>query len=524
VAATPTHNISVPDLLFRIRSKGIKIWADNGQLRYRPSKEALTLEEIDEIRRLKADIIDFFRQASAANAVEATIPRRQNPRRAPLTYSQKLWWHHLQLDTRASMRAVAGAARLSGQLNIAALRESLAELVRRHEALRTRIVAVDGVPGQLVDEPFECDLKIIDLRPVPEQERRARTRDVIQQFIHQPVSVASGPLFSATLIELGDQDHVLVIATEHLISDGVSIGILWRELFTLYFQCGKDSTRQLLPATCVQFGDYAQWQQQTSPAWAREHGEYWTQRLHGAGRVRLSEDDTTPSERRPTWGRQPVWWGEGASKELRALSRREKTSLVMAALTAYVAFVLQWCRITDLVMVFVANGRLHPAVENTVGYFAAPLFLRIELLEGDRFLDLLKRVTQEYSLAYEHSDSGKMAAEVPSPEFAWNPRFNWLPRELNRSLFGPVDDLDAARRLAIEPYELEILPREDIRWSGELELLVADGSDGVRGQFVYRADRFTAHSVERLARNLQFFVEKMVSEPWSRVSTVRPIS
>ena len=454
------------------------------------------------------------------NAVEVRIPQRQNARRAPLTYSQELWWNRLQLDTRVSMRAVAGAARLSGQLNIAALRGSFAELVRRHEALRTRIVTVDGVPGQLVDEQFECDLKLIDLRPLPENERSARTRDMIEHFIHEPVSVAAGPLFAARLIELGDQDHVLVIATEHMISDGVSIGILWRELFTLYERLGKKAAQQLLSPPSVQFGDYAQWQQQMSLTWAREHGDYWTQRLHGAKRVQLSENDTTPAGRRPRWGRHPVWWGEVVSDRLRALSRRENTSLVMAALTAYVAFVLQWCRITDLVMVFVANGRLHPAVENTVGYFAAPLFLRIELLGGDSFLDLLKRVGEEYSRAYEHSDSGKVAAEVPSPEFAWNPRFNWLPRELNRSLSGPIDDSDAQTRLAIEPYELEVLPREDIQWDGELELLIADGSDGVRGHFVYRADRLTAHSVECFARNLQLFVEKMVGEPLSRVSAV----
>jgi amino acid adenylation domain-containing protein len=440
---------------------------------------------------------------SAAALEQPRIVPRVPCDRVPLTFSQRWLWNALKLDQCPSTRAVAAAVRLKGRVHIGHLRQSFADLLRRHEALRTRIVLVEGIPQQEIDPYVEYDLPIVCLTSLCESDRVAEAKRLAEEIVHEPISLAVGPLFCARLLTLTDDDHVLVIAMDHMISDAVSRSIVFRDLWAIYRQLARGLGSSILPLA-VQFADYALWQHETLHSWMEQHGAYWNRRLHGSRRLCVPAGDLGVGATRAKLGRLPVSFGESLSAQLRDLSRRERTTLVMSVLTVYVALLSRVCKETDLVVAFIAMARLHPEVENTVGYFNAPLFLRMTLSDEDSFVSLLRRVTEEYGTAYRHSDCGKLAAQIPEPEFVWNPRFNWIPGE-----FAPV----ATGGAALEPRDFELAPREDSEWGGELELAVSDTREGVRGTLSYRADRLTGSTMERFRRDLVLLVEELVAHP-----------
>ena len=192
----------------------------------------------------------------------------------------------------------------------------------------------------------------------------------------------------------------------------------------------------------------------------------------------------------------------------------------MSVLTVYVAAVARWYRRNDLVIPFISLGRPHhPGMENTVGYFGVPLFLRIVLRDEDRLLDLLQRVTQEYSTASEHHDYCRIMAQVPGPSFTSNPSFNWLAGELN---LRPIENIvvSEGEELNVQPYPFEIVNRDAFIWDGELRMDLSDGPAGIGGTLIYNADRLTREAIESFKDYLFLFAEQLVKN--SRASVVQP--
>jgi hypothetical protein len=508
----------VADLLFALRTQGIQVWSDKGRLRYHSSNGALAPEDLERLRALKPRILEFL-QASPAHTADPPLAPRPHSDRAPLTFSQRWFWNIRQLETRSSMRSVAGAVRLSGRLNIETLRGCFVTLVRRHEALRSRIVAQDGIPEQCIDAAADDILEICDLTPLPAAEREIQLERLVKQIIYEPLSVAAGPLFAARLLKLVDCNHVLVVAMDHMISDGASLGILWREILTLYEQ-SIHGRAQSLPSMSIQFADYALWQQATQQSWTKKHAGYWTQRLAGARCVRLSADGEVVESGPVKWAVLPVRLGESASLEIRDFSRREHTTPVMTVFTAYCASILRWAETSDVVVPFLTIGRLRPEIAGTLGFFGHPLFLRVQLLEQDSLLDLLARVTREYGAAYEHDDEARIAAQLPTPQFVWNPSFSWNPQEFSLSGARCPGNAEPDDALAVEQLELEITPREDIRWEAEPRLDLSDTAHGVIGTLRYRTDRYSVDAMQRFERSFRLFAQKLVEQPHARVTTL----
>jgi hypothetical protein len=508
----------VRDLLFSMRKEGVKIWAENGKLRYQASRKSLRTGDLESLKALRDDIRAFLAQHHP-NRMESVPTPRPPSDRAPVSFPQQYLWNLLDLENKPSMRWVAAAIRLSGSLDIGFLRQGFQTLIHRHEALRTRIVVFDGVPEQYVDKAGEYTLDSLDLTSLPLRARELDARRLVEQVVNEPIFVGVGPLFAARLLKLDHCCHVLVVATDHLISDGASLGIIWRDLLTLYSQSVRGQFHSL-PGIAVQYPDYAAWQQKTNHFWMQKHQAYWVRRLAGTRRLHLFEQKETASVSEMKWARLPIKFGKTLSNDLLKISRRGRTSLVMSVFTAFVALISRWCNVADLILPFGTGGRAYPEVDNTVGYFGTAIFLRIELLEGDTFLDLLSRVTQEYATAYDHNDSYRMLVHMRGPEFTLNPLFNWIPHEFNMNATCSNNLLQLHDSLTIDPFDFAITPRDDQNLDNEPRLDISDSKDGVIGTIGYRADRFAPNSVERFAQSLVLFAQKMAREPASRVKAV----
>ena len=452
--------------------------------------------------------------------VREIIAARAPGEPVPLTFSQLWTWNVLGLEQTHSTRAIAVGQRLLGPLSPQLLSASFAALVRRHEALRTTIVVSAGVPHQHVAADHGYELELIDLRSLSSTARETRARDLAEQLAHEPIDVASGPLFAARLLNMGNDQHVLIVAMDHMISDGASVGILLRDLWSLYAQ----SARQLpfaLAKIPLQFADYAVWEQKGHPGWVEQHGAYWNRRLSGAARLQLFPRVATPASR-PKMESLHFEIEEALCGELRHLSRREGTTLAMSTFTAYVALCMRWCNTTDVVVSFVTMGRQFPALKHAIGYFGSSSFLRVQSRAEDNFLDLLRRVTQEYASVYQHADSGRLAVLAPTSDFAANPRFNWQPARFNSTSSTDTELLqDPTLRLSQEP--IDIAPRTDLDGrAGGPELMLGDSNGAIAGRFWYRADLYPSSAAGRFERSLRHFVNVMVTTPLTRIAELWP--
>ncbi len=506
----------IAHFLGHVRKKRVRLWLENGELHYKAPKNALTREDIERFRASRGQIVAFLERSTGAETAEPKLGPRQQFDRVPLTFSQLTHWRSHRLHEQPSIRTLASATRLRGRLDIGLLHESLTETVRRHEALRTRIVVADGLPTQEITESSDCKLGVDDFTALSEDARDIEVRHLIDQLILEPVHLAVDPLFKVRLAKLRDDEHVLIVTMEHIISDAFSLNILLRDLFTIYMQA-LDGRALFLPAIPIQFADYAVWRRDAHTSWIERHGAYWDERLRGCQRLRFPESDSSSAANRMGCGTVPLKIGKNLKAELREWCLLGRTTLVMSVFTAYVGLVLRWCNEEEGVFPYQTDGRFSPKVENTIGYFASVLYLRIELRDSDSFVDLLNRVTKEYCKAYEHADFSYIGTQVHQAEFMRNAGFNWVSQEPKSDLskWGRSEDAITACPVSFthpvwERYEADIEP---------LMLLYDSGAEIVGGVH-YPLNRFSKNTMERFGLNFLVFLKTLLKQPQTRVKDI----
>jgi hypothetical protein len=501
-------------VLESLRKKGVKLWMENSQLRYKAPRGVLTQEDIESLKLYRDQIAALLKQFTDAENAEPKLERRSRLDRAPLAFSQLAHWNFYRLSERPAIRQIASATRLQGQLNVNALQKSIAEVVRRHDALRTRIVVIDGVPMQEVAESGGCELEVSDLTGLPEALLETEVKRLIESYILQPIDVAVDPLFGVRLLKLRDDEHVLIMTMEHIISDMFSMNILMRETFEAYMQALKARDFSL-PEIPVQFADYAVCQRNTLASWMEKHGTHWNERLAGCQPLRFPGGKSSPPAINLGWGILPVRIGMELKKELSEWSRLRRTTLVMSVFTAYVALVLRWCNASESIIRYQSDGRVSSEIQNTIGYFASALYIRTGLLEGDRFIDLLNHVIDQYCKAYEHTDFSYFSAQVSPPEITRSSGFNWLPQ---RSKFDSVGSEDA---ITCSPVNFVHPMGKNLEVDGEPSIgLLETEEGGIAGEVWFPLNRFSVETMERFGRNFLVFIQALLRQPEGRVRDI----
>jgi hypothetical protein len=385
-------------------------------------------------------------------------------------------------------------------------------MVGRHEALRTRIATTNGIPTQEITKSTEYEFEIDDLSTLLEDEREVEVQRQIERLILKPVDLAVGPLFGVRLLTLGMNEHVLIVALEHIISDAYSMNILLRDLFATYTHIVRGRAVSL-PTILVKFSDYAVWQRNAHQSWREKHGAYWDDYLLGSRRLRFPADQNTPAGGVSGWGSVPLQIGRALKAELREWCQLRRTTLVMSVFAAYVGIVLRWCNVSEGVIQYQSDGRVNSKMENTIGYFASTLFLRVQLLETDSFVDLVRRVTAKYWEAHEYVGLYDMASRVPQPEFTRNSLFNWVPQAPK----GERYDLEG---ITCSPVHFEHPIRRNLDWDNEPSILLFDTEDEIVVSVTFPLSRFSIETMERFARNFLGFISVLLRQPERRVADI----
>ncbi len=487
---------SAANLVEAVRGKGVHLWSDSGRLRYRAPKGALTHDERERLAAASPEILALLADVPGDWHTSVHEPGRAHGRRAPLAFSQLAHWQLYALRERSTIRHIAGAWRLRGALNCAALERSIAEVVRRHEALRTRIAVIDGAPMQEVMEGKIASLVLEDLSDVPEGERETAVQRRIESLIHEPVLLSRGPLFEARLLKVHEREHVLLAVMEHAIADMASVEVFRSEVLHAYEQVLRHRPI-CLPAASLQFTDYAESQWAHHRQWLETHGRYWAERLNGSERVRFPTDGEASHRAEAGWGMVPVRIGRDLKQKLRAWCRAQRTTLVMTLFTAYVASVMRWCATSDVVVQYAIDGRVDARAERAIGFLASLLYLRVQARETDNFVDLLRAVTREYCQAFEHADAYYLATQVPRPEFTRTCMFNFVPYrgEAARPQFMPPQ-----ASITCEPIPCSHLMLKSLELDYEPMLVLFEAEDEIAGAVHFARRSFSAEAMERFTR------------------------
>jgi Condensation domain len=497
------------DILVMLRDVGIELSRSGNQISCIDPNRILTRHEARIIEARQTDISAVIDRHPAPPATRSpSLPIRSGTS-APLTFAQQVWWNMYGLGSKRSARVMSHTTQLRGALIVNALKESFTELVRRHAALRSYIQVMDGVPIQIFPATGDCPLEFSDASH--EADSHAAARSLVEQFLCAPVDLTTGPLLAGVLIKLSPREHILSIAMDHMISDRVSVEIVLRDLWGMYVRVLREATISL-PMSSIQFSDYALLQCAEREPWRQEHGQYWSHRLANAAcaRIAVKVPSARPTHPKPT--AVPVRLGSELTQGLQELGQRYRTPLTMVLLCVYAASVMRCCDRTDIVIPFLAANRTLPEIQDTIGFFAAMLHLRIEVAGRDRCVDLLKRVTDEYRGACEHNDFGRIASGLPPPVFAANPSFNWHPH----SPPSPLRELDRSEHaITALPFQVSPPPftRTEIEIETDAALTLAESPDGLTGNLWYPSEPLSSERATELRRLFYSFSRQMLMAP-----------
>ncbi|HEY0014807.1 MAG TPA: amino acid adenylation domain-containing protein [Longimicrobium sp.] len=423
---------------------------------------------------------------------------------APLSFAQRRLWFLEQLEPGTGAYNIPTALRLAGEVDVDALGRALAEIVHRHQVLRTTFATVDGEPVQRVSPAGAFALGV-------EEVDAAALDGRIMAEGWRPFDLERGPLLRARLFRLTEREHVLLVSMHHAVSDGWSHGVLLGELAALYEAFTRGEVSPLAPLA-VQYADYAAWQRERmANDRLRPQLEWWKARLAGAPAVlELPTDRPRTALQGHAGAVARFTLPAELAAGLRALSRREGATLFMTLMAAWQVLLARYSGQEDLVVGSPIAGRTRPEVEGLVGCFVNTLALRGDLSGDPAFRELLARVRESLLGACAHQD---LPFETLVEELAPERSLQHTP--LFQVLFT-MQEMEARTRLG--GMVAETLPTGVETAKFDLLLSFVDDGERLRGRISYRTALFDASTIERMTGHLRVLLHGAVSDPGARIS------
>jgi amino acid adenylation domain-containing protein len=429
----------------------------------------------------------------------------------PLSFAQQRLWFLSQLEPNNPFYNQPTALRLTGQLNIAVLEQSLKEIIRRHETLRTTFAIVNGQPVQVINPAVDLALPVVDLQALSPEIQEQEVQNLAAQEAQQPFNLDQGPLLRVTILRLSPVEHVVLFTTHHIVSDGWSLAILVQEIATLYaaLACKNGiSVSTLLPELPIQYADFAVWQRQWLTAEVLETQlSYWRKQLGNAPPLLdLSCDHPRPAILTYKGDTQSFLLSESLTKALKTLSQQEGVTLFMTLLTAFKVLLHRYSQQDDIVVGTPIANRNRAEIEGLIGFFVNTLVLRTNLAGNPSFRQLLRRVREVTLGAYAHQDLPfEQLVEELQPE-----------RHLNRNpLFDVMFALQnaPAQELKLPGLTLSSVSEENQTAIFDLTLSMTETEQGLAGAMEYSTDLFDPSTIERMVGHFQVLLAAIVAEP-----------
>lgn len=463
-----------------------------------------------------------LREALAANKPALLALLREHPTgapwsqadgwRAPLSFAQQRLWLLDRMHGPSVAYNLAGALRLHGPLDVAALEWAFDEIVRRHAILRSRIEGDAGEPVQVVQAAQPMPLAQQDLSALAVDEREARIAAICAEEATRPFDLTGWPLLRMRLLRAAPDDHVLVAATHHIVSDGWSMGVFLRELGALYaaYRVGRSSPLVDLP---LQYADFARWErEQLKGEMLDRELAYWRSRL---------APPLTALDLPMAYPRPPVQTFVGAElrrnlpvvlgERLRALAHTEQTTLFMVLLGAFKVLLYRHSGQTDVLVGTPVANRSRLATEDLIGFFANTLVLRSDLAGNPSFRTLLQQIKTVVLDAEGHQmlPFDKLVEELrPERDMSRNPFF--------QAMFALQHAEEAMPQL--EGLQVTLPPRAETRSARfDLSATFREGPGQIDLVLEYNTDLFDATTIQALAERFQVLLQGIADDVQWRI-------
>lgn len=435
-----------------------------------------------------ARLIEESRQAGAVSQRRG-IPQADPNSGLLLSSSQQLLYLLEQYEQGLAFNA-ALAIQIRGSLDAAALQRSLQRLVERQAILRTAIQFREGEPSHRIAESVTIDLQLRDFSDKPLAEAEAEAFDWAAELTRQRFDLSRAPLARFGLARLDSDYHLLLISIHHLISDGWSFAILYRDLLELY-AAEREQRAPLLPTLTIGFADYAHWQRTAKPEDYDGGNEFWRNKFGGSlPLLALPLDHPRGNSIAAIPEVCELRIPTAIADRLRSLGKAEGATPFMVLLSAYLLLLHKLTGQRDLIVGSSTANRLHPETVDLIGFFAGLLPLRCQLDDESTFLGLLQQVKatclETFAQPEPRLDDMIGAFRQPGP--------GAMP--LCQTLFTYWEFASEGRVAGDAEWTLSDL--NVIRVSGyDLVLTLRPDSEGLRGALLYRPDLFRADTVER---------------------------
>ncbi|MHC5857699.1 amino acid adenylation domain-containing protein [Nostoc sp.] len=431
----------------------------------------------------------------------------------PLSFAQQRLWFLDRLEPGNPAYNISLAVNIKGQLDIILLEQSLNEIIRRHETLRTTFTTVNGQPVQIIADSLKLSLSVINT----ELQSNVAVQKLLTQESQRPFDLTHGPLLRAKLLRLAQQEHILLLEMHHIISDGWSTEVFLQEIALLYPAFLTISASPLAEIS-IQYKDFAQWQRQWLEGEILQNQlSYWKQQLEGIpAALKLPTDRPRPAVQTSHGAQQSIELSEAVIKQLKAIARQEGVTVFMLLLAAFETFLYRYTGQDDIAVGTPVANRNREEIKQLIGFFVNTLVLRIDMSGNPTFDELLTRVKKVALGAYTHQDLPfDQLVEAVQPE-----------RDTSRTpLFQVMFNVQDYSQLPEMPgLALSLVKIETETAQFDLSLSIEITEQEVAASFYYNTDLFDAATITRMLRHFQNLLSGIAANPQARLSNLPLLS
>lgn len=433
------------------------------------------------------------------------------PDRIPLSPAQQRLWFLEQVHPGSAINHISMAVRIRGSVDLEVVRQSVREIVGRHEVLRTRFGSERG--EGFTEVSFDPIITIVqqDFQQFDAAEQDIQVQQFLQTERTRPFNLRQGPLFRVALLALKQRAHILALTFHRLVADGWSLGMFWKELALLY-DAGGDVRKAQLPSVAIQYMDYVDWQRARLAQGLREvDRSYWIKQLTGAHPLpELPVDRQRPRVRAFEGGMRSRSLSPEQSARLALFCQEQRVTRFMVLYAIFAIWLHRYTQQSDVVIGSVVSGRRRRELENVMGYCVNTVALRVELSDELTGHELLKRVRRLVLDAYDHQNlpfEEVIEALALQRERSLSPLFNVM-------IVGEEDPLSMFNA---QDLEVTQLPWEPTASEFDLVLMVVNKVDGLELAFLHDSTIFESSTVDRMLGQLDILLEEFLKTPEARL-------
>ncbi|PYX18842.1 MAG: non-ribosomal peptide synthetase [Acidobacteria bacterium] len=430
-----------------------------------------------------------------------------NPSAFPASFAQQRLWFLDQLEPGTAAYNLVRVFRVVGPLNLGALTRAFETVLLRHASLRTVFESVDGNPRQVVLPDANVHIAVLDLSGLPSDRAEAEGLQIAREEGKKPLHLGKGPLIRAVLIRTGEETHILVLVMHHIITDGWSISILFRELTQSYADLSNSRVPNLPPLS-IQYGEYSEWQRQNmSGEVLANELRHWRKKLEGAQTVLdLPTDYPRPLTHSWRGATEKIVLTRSTLAKMKSIGQAESSTLFMVSLAAFQTLLWRYTRQESILVGTPIAARNDLEIENMIGLFVNTLVFRADFGQRDlTFRDRIRQVRAFALEAYAHQDvpfERLVEALVPQRSLDTHPLFQvmFTFQNIPKQIFE-IPGL----RITELPFDAGI---------AKFDLSVDVWEDGeFHCQFEYNTDLFERSTIERMLGHFQQLMESAVESP-----------